>query len=238
MQCPCCLSKTRRQLLGIMAATAGGLLVTRLSPASAAPIKRGADVPVRSVDIHAHYYPEEFLHLLGSEGKAFGASYTRQETTFSFATPAGGSRLSNYYLSNLLGNPFDTAIAASHLILGGVLDQYPQLHVSLPLAGGALPILVGRLDAGWTSRPETRRLAQKPSSYLTRFSYDTVSHSGPVLDYLIANVGIDHLVLGSDYCFDMGYEQPVRFVESVGLGPREKAAVLGANAARILGLPA
>ncbi len=135
----------------------------------------------------------------------------------------GGNRLSNYYLSNLLGNPFDTAIAASHLILGGVLDQYPQLHVSLPHAGGALPILVGRLDAGWTSRPETRRLAQKPSSYLTRFSYDTVSHSGPVLDYLIANVGIDHLVLGSDYCFDMGYEQPVRFVESVGLGPARES---------------
>lgn len=64
--------------------------LTRLSPASAAPIKKGADVPVRSVDIHAHYYPEEFLHLLGSEGKTFGASYTRQETTFSFATPAGG----------------------------------------------------------------------------------------------------------------------------------------------------
>jgi len=71
---------------------------------------------------------------------------------------------------------------------------------------------------------------------LTRFSYDTVSHSGRA-GLLIANVGIDHLVLGSDYCFDMGYEQPVRFVESVGLGPREKAAVLGANAARILKLP-
>jgi aminocarboxymuconate-semialdehyde decarboxylase len=90
MQCPCCLSKTCRQLLGIMAATAGGLLVTRLSPASAGPIKRGSDVQVRSVDIHAHYYPEEFLHLLGTEGKAFGGSYTHQETTFSFATPAGG----------------------------------------------------------------------------------------------------------------------------------------------------
>ena len=64
--------------------------LTRLSPASAAPIKKGADVPVRSVDIHAHYYPEEFLHLLGSEGKTFGASYTRQDTTFSFSTPAGG----------------------------------------------------------------------------------------------------------------------------------------------------
>jgi aminocarboxymuconate-semialdehyde decarboxylase len=148
----------------------------------------------------------------------------------------GGGRLSDYYLSNLLGNPFDTAIAASHLILGGVLDQYPQLHVSLPHTSGALPILVGRLDAGWTSRPLTR-LAQKPSSYLTRFSYDTVSHSGPMLDYLIANVGIDHLVLGSDYCFDIGYEQPVRFVESIGLGPRDKAAVLDVNAARIPGLP-
>jgi aminocarboxymuconate-semialdehyde decarboxylase len=101
----------------------------------------------------------------------------------------GGARLGDFYLSNLLGNPFDTAIAGAHLILGGVLDRHPALHFTLPHAGGALPILVGRLDAGWTVRPETRRLAQQPSSYLRRFSYDTVSHSGPVLNFLIDTVG-------------------------------------------------
>ena len=146
----------------------------------------------------------------------------------------GGSRLGDFYLSNLLGNPFDTAIAGSHLILGGVLDRYPELHVTLPHAGGALPILIGRLDAGWTVRPETRRLAQKPSSYLRRFSYDTVSHSGPVLDYLMQNIGVDRLVLGSDYCFDMGYEQPVRFLDRLDLSAEQRAMILGGNAGKLL----
>ena len=146
----------------------------------------------------------------------------------------GGARLGDFYLSNLLGNPFDTAIAGSHLILGGVLDRHPRLNITLPHAGGALPILMGRIDAGWTVRPETRRLAQKPSSYLRRFNYDTVSHSGPVLDFLIQNIGIDRLVLGSDYCFDMGYEQPVTFLDRLTLPPDQKNLILGGNAAQLL----
>ncbi|WP_236674099.1 amidohydrolase family protein [Paraburkholderia hospita] len=146
----------------------------------------------------------------------------------------GGSRLGDFYLSNLLGNPFDTAIAGSHLIFGGVLDRFPELQVTLPHAGGALPILIGRLDAGWTARPETRRLAQKPSSYLRRFCYDTVSHSGPVLDYLMQNIGVDRLVLGSDYCFDMGYEQPVRFLDRLDLTAQQRAMILGGNAGKLL----
>jgi len=93
---------------------------------------------------------------------------------------------------------------------------------------------MGRIDAGWTIRPETRRLAQKPSSYLRRRSYDTVSHSGPVLDFLIQNIGIDRLVLGSDYCFDMGYEQPVTFLDRLALSPDQKNLILGGNAAKLL----
>lgn len=146
----------------------------------------------------------------------------------------GGARLGDFYLSNLLGNPFDTAIAGSHLILGGVMDRHPKIRITLPHAGGALPILMGRIDAGWTVRPETRRLAQKPSSYLRRFNYDTVSHSGPVLDFLIENVGIDRLVLGSDYCFDMGYEQPVTFLDRLDLPAEQKSLILGGNAAQLL----
>jgi aminocarboxymuconate-semialdehyde decarboxylase len=146
----------------------------------------------------------------------------------------GGSRLGDFYLSNLLGKPFDTAIAGSHLILGGVLDRYPQLQITLPHAGGALPILIGRLDAGWNVRPETRRLAQRPSSYLRRFNHDTVSHSGPVLDYLMQNIGVDRLVLASDYCFDMGYEQPVRFLDRLDLSREQREVILGGNAGRLL----
>jgi len=89
----------------------------------------------------------------------------------------GGKRMQVFYLNNLLGNPIDTAIAATHLIFGGVMDRHPRLQVNLPHAGGVLPILVGRIDHGWKVRKETRHLANVPSSYLRRFTYDTIAHS-------------------------------------------------------------
>jgi len=61
----------------------------------------------------------------------------------------GRERTTRYYLKNLLGNPYDTGVAAAHLVFGGVMDAFPKLEVSLPHAGGALPILRGRLDRGF-----------------------------------------------------------------------------------------
>jgi aminocarboxymuconate-semialdehyde decarboxylase len=78
-------------------------------------------------------------------------------------------RLKQFYLINLCGNPFDTAIAASHLIYGGVLDAFPKLEISLPHAGGVLPILRGRLDRGFHTRLECKTINNPPSSYLKRF---------------------------------------------------------------------
>src|SRR5205823_10070537 len=74
----------------------------------------------------------------------------------------GAERLRPFYLHNLLGNPFDTAIAAAHLVFGGVLDRHPKLQVCLPHAGGALPYLVGRLGHGQRVRPEARERARRP----------------------------------------------------------------------------
>ncbi|WP_429294961.1 amidohydrolase family protein [Paraburkholderia sp. CI3] len=71
---------------------------------------------------------------------------------------------------------------------------------------------------------------------MRRFSYDTVSHSGPALDFLIQNIGIDRLLLGSDYCFDMGYEQPVTFLDRLALPPEQKNLILGGNAAQLLSI--
>ena len=148
-------------------------------------------------------------------------------------------RLSRYFLSNLLGNPFDTAVAASHLILGQVLDRFPTLDIVLPHGGGALPFLIGRIEHGWRMRPECRHLERSPREYLTRFHYDTITHSPEALTYLIDLVGADRVLLGSDYCFDMGYEQPVDVVtRHEGLTPQQRAAILSANAARLMRLPA
>jgi aminocarboxymuconate-semialdehyde decarboxylase len=153
-------------------------------------------------------------------------------------TVIGAGRLARFYLNNFLGNPFDTAVAAAHLVFGGVLDRHPRLEVCLPHAGGAMPYLVGRLTHGQAVRPETRGVARRPfERYLRRFTYDTIAHSPHLLRFLIDTVGADRVMLGSDYCFDMGYKQPVDVVtKRLRLGRADQSRILGGTAARLLRL--
>jgi aminocarboxymuconate-semialdehyde decarboxylase len=154
-------------------------------------------------------------------------------------TVIGAQRLQPFYLHNLLGNPFDSAIAAAHLIFGGVLDRLPRLVVCLPHAGGALPYLHGRLRRGQRVRPEAQKAARKPvGAYLRRFYYDTISHDAGALRYLLATVGADRVCLGTDFCFDMGYERPRDIIldRAVGLSKKDRERVLHANAATLLRL--
>jgi aminocarboxymuconate-semialdehyde decarboxylase len=148
----------------------------------------------------------------------------------------GGERLKKFYLSNLLGNPIDSTIAASHLIFGGVLDRHPKLRFGLPHGGGALLILIGRIDHGWHVRPETKQLAKAPSTYLDRFYYDTLVHSKQVMEFVIREVGAERVLIGSDYCFDMGYERPVQFLEQINLSSAQREMILGGTAAKVLKL--
>ncbi|MBF0277230.1 MAG: amidohydrolase [SAR324 cluster bacterium] len=145
-------------------------------------------------------------------------------------------RLQKFYLTNFIGNPTESAIAASHLIFGEVLDRFPKLTFCLPHAGGTFPYLVGRINHGWGVRPECQHLKNPPLDYLKRFYYDTITHSQPALEYLIGLVGADRVVLGSDFCFDMAYERPVEVVTNhPGLNEEEKALILSGNAKRLLG---
>ncbi len=146
-------------------------------------------------------------------------------------------RLKQYYLINLVGNPMDTAIAASHLIFGGVMDAFPKLEVSLPHAGGALPILRGRLDQGFRIRNECKTILRAPSEYLKRFTYDTISYSEEIMDYLVGLVGADRIMMGSDYCFDIAYNDPVNIVHGMkSLNDEQRSQILWGNAARLLKL--
>jgi aminocarboxymuconate-semialdehyde decarboxylase len=149
----------------------------------------------------------------------------------------GRDRTQRFYLRNLLGNPYDTGVAAAHLIFGGVLDAFPRLEVNLPHAGGALPGLIGRLDHGAKVRPELAHMKQPPSAYLRRFTYDTIGHDDRINLNLVRLVGADRVLLGSDYCFDMGLAEPVRTVNRLTeLAQSERDQILGRNAARLLGL--
>jgi len=147
-------------------------------------------------------------------------------------------RLHEHYLTNLLGNPFESAIAAAHLIFGGVLDRFPKLTVVLPHAGGAFPWLVGRLTRGWDKRPDLKSTSKRPPvEYLRRFYYDTVGYSNDVLDYLVRVIGADRVLMGSDYCFPIAYEQPVEIVTAhPRLDDAAKRAITEANATRLLKL--
>lgn len=149
----------------------------------------------------------------------------------------GEDRLRQYYLNNLLGNPFETAIAGAHLIFGGVMDRFPKLEVVLPHAGGALPWLAGRLTRGWEKRAELKNIKQAPVDYLRRFWYDTVGYSDAVTEYLVRMIGKDRVVMGSDYCFPIAYEQPVKNVtDNPLLADDVKQAIVAGNARRLLKL--
>ncbi len=149
----------------------------------------------------------------------------------------GHERLNAHYLHNLLGNPFETAIAAAHLIFGGVLDRFPRLTFCLPHAGGAFPYLVGRLQRGFEKRPELAGRKHGPLEYLRRFYYDTISYHEPALDYLKNLVGADRVMMGSDYCFPIALERPVETVTAhAAFTADEQGLIVEGNARRLLAL--
>jgi aminocarboxymuconate-semialdehyde decarboxylase len=144
-------------------------------------------------------------------------------------------RLGSYYLYNLLGFPFDTAVAAAHLIFGGVLDRFPCLAINLVHGGGVFPYLVGRMNQGHKTSALCKAIKRKPSAYLERFTYDTITHDPALLLYLIRTVGAERVMLGSDYCFAIGHDRPVEVVTRLArLSRADKNRILGVNAFRLL----
>ena len=152
------------------------------------------------------------------------------------AAPPGP--LGRYYLGNLVGSPTETGLAAALLIYGGVLERW-RVRVVLYHAGGALPSLLGRLDHGYKVRPECRAaIPRAPSSYLDQLWIDTIAHDRATLGELVRRFGPDRLVLGSDFPFDMGLEQPVATVRELDLPPEATERILTDNARSLLGIAA
>jgi aminocarboxymuconate-semialdehyde decarboxylase len=153
-----------------------------------------------------------------------------------FLHPFGCSldeRLDRFYLSNTVGQPAENAVALSHLIFGGVLDRHPGLRLVAAHAGGYLPTVIGRSDHAWHARPDAHSCAEPPSSYLKRLFFDSLTHSPGQLRALIEAAGPAQVMLGSDYPFDMGTDDPVAAARDAGLSEETLAAVLRGNAARL-----
>jgi aminocarboxymuconate-semialdehyde decarboxylase len=156
-----------------------------------------------------------------------------------FLHPIGftqGERLVDHYFNNVIGNPMETTIAASHLIFDGVMQRNPRLKIILPHAGGYLAHYWARMDHAHRARPDCRTVIKRtPSSYLKRMYFDTITFDPQMLRHLIDQYGPGHVLLGTDYPYDMGETDPARLIGSV---PRLKRAqrdmIEGGNAARLL----
>jgi aminocarboxymuconate-semialdehyde decarboxylase len=148
----------------------------------------------------------------------------------------GADRLGDYFLTNLIGNPVETARCIADVVFSGLLDDLPDLRICFAHGGGAVPSVVGRWDHGFHKRLGNRvNLGQLPSEYLKSFHYDHITHSSRGLRFLIDLVGADRVMIGSDYPFDMGFDDPVGFVADADvLTENERSLITSVNARRFL----
>ena len=136
----------------------------------------------------------------------------------------------------MIGNPLETTIAASHLIFDGVMQRHPKLKIVLPHAGGYLAHYWARMDHGHRARPDCRTVIKRPpSSYLAKMYFDTITFDPEMLRHMIDKYGPGHVLLGTDYPYDMGEDDPLGLIGSVrGL----KRAEQGHDRGRQCGAPA
>lgn len=145
--------------------------------------------------------------------------------------------LENYYLTNLVGNPMDTTIAAVNLLFSGFMERHTKLKICLAHGGGYLPYQIGRLQHGYHVREEPKiKGASLPSENIKRFYFDTITFERKAIQYLVNLVGSENVMLGSDFPFDMGDDQGVSMVQSLEIAEHDKANILSDNASKLLGI--
>lgn len=149
-----------------------------------------------------------------------------------------GQRLADHYFINIIGNPLDSTVCVSHLIFDGVLDRYSGLKICVAHGGGYLAAYGARMDHAWGAREDCcREIKHPPTSYLKKLYFDTVVFAPDQLAYLVQQYGSDHIVLGTDYPFDMAEDDPIGLLaRTPGLSDADRDAIAGGNAARLLKL--
>ena len=129
----------------------------------------------------------------------------------------GMDRMSKYWLPWLVGMPMETAIAICSMIFGGIFERLPKLRVLFSHGGGAFPSIIGRIEKGFQVRPDLCAVDnnEPPSKYLGKFFVDSIVHDHRALRYILDLFGEDHIILGSDYPFPLGEEQPGKTIASL-----------------------
>jgi aminocarboxymuconate-semialdehyde decarboxylase len=152
--------------------------------------------------------------------------------------PVGVEAMTEYWLMPLVGFLFDTTLAAAKLVFSGVVERFPGISWVLTHLGGAIPYLAERLDRGYEAFRECRaHIVKPPSAYLREFYYDTVNFDPTALRLAIAFAAPERILAGSDYPHMIGSLRKMReSIAALDLAERDRAAILGQNATRLLGL--
>lgn len=163
-------------------------------------------------------------------------AYLAERAVFTSLHPSrasGAERLRDYHLLQLFGYPVETALAASRLIFSGVLDRH-ELNICLAHGGGCLLGLGPRLDLGWQRKAVAHTSENPPRAYLERFCYDTAVFDRRALQELVHQVGVDRVLLGTDYPFDLADTNPLESIRALELDESDTAAIMSGNASRLL----
>jgi aminocarboxymuconate-semialdehyde decarboxylase len=144
----------------------------------------------------------------------------------------------SYSMWNSVGQPIEESKLIASLIYEGILEQLPDLRIVIAHGGGYLPHYFGRLDRNVKAHPHSAvNIAKRPSEYLTDLYYDTCLYEPAMLEALVARVGSDRIVMGSD--FPVGDTDPVGFVRRCPtLAPDDVDRIVGGTLASLLGLTA
>jgi aminocarboxymuconate-semialdehyde decarboxylase len=214
-----------------------------------------ADVPLQAPDLAAEEL-EYCVKRLGFRGAEIGTNVAGQEISrgrdafwakaqeldaMVFMHPngfTGGERLSDHYFINIIGNPLDSTVAIAHLVFDGILERFPKLKIVSAHGGGYVSHYPARMDHAWSARVDPRTVLKKtPRQSLAKLYFDTIVFDREQLRHLVNLWGADHIVVGTDYPYDMGWYDPRGFVDGCTfLKDADRAKILGLNAAKLLKL--
>lgn len=195
------------------------------------------DLGMRGIEIGTHVEGEEIssarLEPFWAEVEALGLVVVVHTQGASHP-----QRMADHNFVNIVGHAFEATLATAHLIFDGVVERHPGLKIVVVHGGGYLPAYAGRLDHGWRAREDVREgVPRPPTEYLRKFFFDTMVFEPGQLEYLVDRYGADHVMLGTDYPYDMGDDDPlVLLAAASGLEQGQVDMIAGGNAARLLGL--
>ncbi len=220
----------------------------RLAPLGTVPLQAGGAAAAEELDRCIRQLGFKGVQILTHVGEQeisdpdfepFWATAEALNTTV-LIHPAGfteARRFGRYYFNNVIGNPFDTTLALHYLIFDGVLHRHPNLKLVAAHGGGYLPAYSGRIDHAWGARSDSHgTLPDPPSTYLKRIYVDAIVFTPHQLEALVALLGPDHVMLGTDYPYDMGEYDPLAHLASTPtLDPVATNMIAGGNARMVFG---